>query len=291
MDVNRAVVLSLEPEITAVIEHRGERKLYTLPTRVSEQFGMKLINLYPEGRPVAGALLPGSPAERAGVQTGDKFLAIDGVPVGSAKELIGLISQRAGKPTEIKVLRRGQVVKLTAQPEYDANAKVARIGVQLEDEMDFDVLRPGPTPSEQFTEVFGMLSDTAYALVHFRKTGVGVSSFSGPVGIAGGWWYEIRHGGITRGMKFAVMINIALAVFNLLPIPILDGGHIVLAIIERIRRRPLNAKLVQVTSTAFAALLISFMLLITVFDFKKLLPRSLKHSPAPVTNEPPTPAP
>jgi hypothetical protein len=65
----------------------------------------------------------------------------------------------------------------------------------------------------------------------------------------------------------------------------------VLAIIERIRRRPLNAKLVQVTSTAFAALLISFMLLITVFDFKKLLPRSLKHSPAPVTNESPNSAP
>jgi len=290
-DVHRIVALSLEPEVTAVVEHKGERKQYRLPTHVSEQFGLKLINLYPEGRPVAGPVLSGSPAERAGVQAGDKFLAIDGVPVGSAKELIGLIGQRADKPTLIKVLRRGQALTLTAVPEFDARAKAARIGVQLEDELDFDVLRPGPTPGEQFGDVFGMLSDTAYALMHFRKTVVGVNSFSGPVGIAGGWWYEIRHGGITRGMKFAVMINIALAVFNLLPIPILDGGHILLAVLERIRRRPLNARLVYVTSTACAALLISFMLLITVFDFKRLLPRSLKRSPAPVTNESPNSTP
>jgi regulator of sigma E protease len=288
MDVNRAVALSLEPEVNVSIERKGERKQYRLPTRVSEALGIKLINLYPQGRPMAGVVFPGKPAEQAGVQAGDKFLAIDGVPVSSAKELIELIGSRAGKPTPIQLLRRGKVVTLTATPEFDAKAQAGRIGVQLEDEMDFAVQRPGPTPGEQFGEVFGMLSDSLYALLHYKKTGVGVSSFSGPVGIAGGWWYEIRHGGLTRGMKFAVLINLALAVFNLLPIPILDGGHILLAVLEKMRRRPLNAKLVYAASTACAALLISFMLLVTVFDFKKLLPRSLKPSSAPLTNEPAT---
>ena len=115
-----------------------------------------------------------------------------------------------------------------------------------------------------------MLGGTIYAIVHFRETKVGIKSFSGPVGISVGWWQEIVRGGVRRGLHFAVIINIALAVFNLLPIPILDGGHIMFSIIEAIRRKPLNARFIQATSTAFAMLLIVFMLYVTFFDVQRL---------------------
>jgi regulator of sigma E protease len=186
-------------------------------------------------------------------------------------------------------MRDGQmtVIEVTPRLETDKSGKdIGRIGVELEDRINFEVTRPGPTPKAQFLEVGQMLGDTFYAIFHHKRTGVGISSFSGPVGIAGGWWYEIRNGGITRGLKFAVLINIALAVFNLLPIPVLDGGHIVFAIYESVFRRPLPARFVHVISTAFAVVLISFMLYITVFDFKRFFGFRFTSSEKPAqTNE------
>jgi regulator of sigma E protease len=152
-------------------------------------------------------------------------------------------------------------------------------------------MKPGPTPGKQFGEVFQMLGDTWYALTHAKQTGVSARSFSGPVGIAGGWWMEISSGGITRGIKFAILINIALAVFNLLPLPVLDGGHIVFAGIEGAMKRPLNAKFVNAVQTAFAVLLIGFMLYVTAFDFQKFFGHkfssSRKTQTAPATNQVP----
>jgi regulator of sigma E protease len=67
-----------------------------------------------------------------------------------------------------------------------------------------------------------------------------------------------------------VLLNINLAVLNLLPVPVLDGGHIVMAIIERIRRKPISVKFVEWTTTGFALLLIGFMLYVTFFDIQRV---------------------
>ena len=66
------------------------------------------------------------------------------------------------------------------------------------------------------------------------------------------------------------MLNINLAILNMLPIPVLDGGHIMMAMLERIRRRPLEVRFVEYTTTAFAVLLISFMVYVTFFDIKRI---------------------
>ena len=71
-------------------------------------------------------------------------------------------------------------------------------------------------------------------------------------------------------LYFLVLLNINLAVLNLLPVPVLDGGHVLLAIIEKIRRRPLSARIQEYATTAFAVLLISFMLYVTFFDLRRL---------------------
>jgi regulator of sigma E protease len=132
-----------------------------------------------------------------------------------------------------------------------------------------EIVRPGPDPLEQFREVLGSMVGLIKALMHSKETGVGPSSVSGPVGILGLWWYGIVTGGLLQGINIAVMLNLNFAVINLFPFPVLDGGHITFAAIEAIRRRPLNARVVQTLSSAFAILLITFMLYITVFDFKR----------------------
>ncbi len=106
----------------------------------------------------------------------------------------------------------------------------------------------------------------------------------------GGWWHEIKNGGIMRGVWFAVLLNLNLAILNLLPLPVLDGGHIVFAFFEGLFRRPLHPRLVQGLSLAFAVLLIGFMLYVTFFDFKRFIgfPRfGAKPPPAAVEPEPP----
>ena len=265
-----AVVVNLEPKVKVVIEHEGKPHEYLLETKVNEQMGVKTLNLYPEGRPYARAVLSDTPAEKAGLKPGDKFVSVEGVPTTRSQELIELIGKRADQPTELKVMRDGQMVTLTVIPKVFANEKNARIGVALGDDLDYEVVHPGPTPTEQFSEDLGMMGKVAYALFHHKETGVGPSSLSGPVGIAGGLWHEIVHGGWRRGLRFTVMVSINLAIINLLPLPVLDGGHILFALIEAIRRKPLNDKLVQNLTMTFVVLLISFILYVTFFDVQRL---------------------
>ena len=106
------------------------------------------------------------------------------------------------------------------------------------------------------------------ALIHSRETGVGAKDLSGPVGILA-MLANAVNSDYRLALSFLVLLNINLAIINLLPIPVLDGGHILMAIIEKIRRRPLSIKFVEYTTTGFAVLLISFMLYVTFFDIKR----------------------
>ena len=281
-DVITGVAMSLEPVVNVVVQRGEEKLVFNVETTYEKEFGIKVTGLYPPGRPVAVRARPGSPADQAGIRPNDEFLAIENVPVFSRAQLIELVSKRADKLTHVKLMRAGNVVELTVTPVADSQDKVARMGVELTEQ----IVRPGPNPWEQFTDVLGMLRDSVYAVAHHKQTGVTVKSFAGPVGILGGWWNEFAVGGIRRGLWLAVVLNINLAIFNLLPLPVLDGGHIVFALIEAIRRKPVNARLVHVVTTGFAALLIGFMLYITFNDVQKFLPHRQPHPSTPGTNEP-----
>ena len=113
------------------------------------------------------------------------------------------------------------------------------------------------------------ISGTITALAHSRESGVKASDLSGPVGIASMLALQVKSD-YRRALSFLVMLNINLAILNLLPIPVLDGGHIAMAILEKIRRRPLEVRVLEYTTTIFAVLLISFMLYVTFFDIKRI---------------------
>lgn len=293
MDVNRAVAISRETAVRLVVDRAGHRQDYLVEATFDKQVGIKTINLYPQGRPFARAVSPGSPAEQAGVQPGDKFLTVGAAPVSSAEELRELTGKCAEQPTPFKVLRAGKILVLTITPAVDPQEKVGRIGIQLGDELEYQVVRPGPTPWAQFYDIISMMGDTVYALAHAKQTGIGARSLSGPVGIMGGWWLEISHGGVMRGMWFAVLLNLNLAIINLVPLPVLDGGHVIFSMIEAAIRRPLNARFVQVLQTGFAMVLIAFMLYITFFDIQRMSfgrlhfgSQSSTNSVAPATPQP-----
>lgn len=262
------VAFSREPTVHVLVQRNGEQKEFLLETKVNEQFGVKMLeHLWPRGHPYAQEVRAGSPAERAGLLAGDQFVSIEGIPIYSSDQLRELISKRLDQPTDVKVSRGGAMQSLTVVPEVDPEDKVVRMGVQLGDHME--VARPGPTPIEQFQDVLVSMGRMVKGLMHSKETGVSARSMSGPLGIVAIWWYAIVNGGLRQGLHIAVLLNINLAIINLLPIPILDGGHIVFAALEAAWRKPLNARLVHAVSVTFAVLLLSFMLYITYFDIQR----------------------
>jgi regulator of sigma E protease len=252
--------------LAVVIERNGERKTYHLTTRTSPA-GLKWLNLDPREHPVVGAVESGMPAAKAGLQAGDKVIAVNGVPVPSREQMIDIISKSEGKECEVVINRKGERIAINVVPQYDSQNKRARIGVVFSEGV-YEVQRPGPGPWVLVNDVVKKTFRVFGALIHSKETGVKASDLSGPVGILSMLAASV-NADYRLALNFLVLLNINLAIINLLPVPVLDGGHILLALIEKIRRRPISARVQEYATTGFAVLLISFMLYVTFFDIKR----------------------
>jgi regulator of sigma E protease len=265
-DVMEFTMLARTNLIPVVIEHAGVSNSYNLTATVNEVIGLKVLNLDPREHPVVGAVESGMPAAAAGLQSGDKILSVNGIPVPGRDQMVELISKSAGKPCEIVFDRKNERKSVTVTPQYDPVNKRARIGIVFSAGV-YEVQHP--TPWAQVKDVCAKMIGTFSALAHSKQTGVGAKDLSGPVGILAILASQVNSD-YRLALSFLVLLNINLAFINLLPIPVLDGGHILMAIVEKIRRRPLSLKFVEYTTTGFAVLLLSFMLYITIFgDIKR----------------------
>jgi regulator of sigma E protease len=230
-----------------------------------------MLNLEPRDHPVVSMIVKGSPAEKAGFLEKDKFVSFGGVPVFGQQHLVDLIKKRGGEPTPVVVERDQKMLVLNVTPKIiDPEKKIGRIGVGLTSDSTivYRVMKPGPKPWEMIEDVWNRTIGVFSALIHSKQTGVGAKDLSGPVGILAmlAVWVNTDY---RLALYFLVLLNVNLAVLNMLPIPVLDGGHIMLAIIEKIRRRPLSQKFVEYVTTGFALLLIGFMLYVTAADSKR----------------------
>jgi regulator of sigma E protease len=253
-----------------VIEHGGRQQTYQLKATTDNALELKLLNLDPRDHPQVMEVISGSAAEKAGIQQGDRIISFAGVPIASREQLIDLIRKRGGQATEMRVERGGQKVALNITPTVDSATKFGRIGVALgtDSTQVYIVEKPGPTPWKNVSGVLDQTFTILSAFIHSRETGVGAKDFSGPVGIATVLAAQVKTD-FRLALNFLVLLNINLAIINLLPFPVLDGGHILMAIIEKVWRRPLSLRFVEYITTGFAMLLISFVLYVTFFDIKR----------------------
>ena len=255
------------------------------------------LELQPHGVRVM-AVTPGSPAQFAGLQQGDLILAVDGQPTTVVTRLIGYIGSKADTAVTLRVRREvkefsiarflhldssplpTQEVELKATPQLIAipgsEEKRALIGFMPAegDGMGFlpqgkyKVVKVGPI--EQLRTSVMSIVNTIDA-VFSRKSSISVQHMGGPVMMMNAY-YTMLSGpeGIRMALWFSVVLNVNLAMLNLLPIPVLDGGHITLACIESIRRRPVNVRLLEYVQSACALVIIGFMLFIAFFDVQDL---------------------
>jgi regulator of sigma E protease len=265
-DIMQATVIARTNVIPVIIVQSGITNTFNLTAHVHEIVGLKTLNLDPREHPVVGNVESGKPAAAAGLQKGDKILSVNGIPIPSKERMVDLISKAGGKPCEIVFSRLNERKTVTITPQYDPGSKRARIGIGFSEGV-YEVKHP--TPLEQVNAVWAKMINTFSALVHSKQTGVGAKDLAGPVGILTMLASQV-YTDYRLALSFLVLLNINLAFLNLLPIPVLDGGHIVMAVIEKIRRRPLSVKFVEYATTGFAVLLISFFVYVTFFDIKRI---------------------
>jgi regulator of sigma E protease len=267
-DVQETTILARSTNLTVVIARPGKStNSYELTTVVSEALGLKILNLDPRDHPVIKSVRSGSPAEAAGLKGGDEILVFAQVPLHGADQFIKLVQKCPGEAKDIVVKRDGQRKTLKVTPRLDASAKVGRIGAEIGTGKPVYRIEH-ITPWVQITSVLERTVSTFSALAHSKQTGVGLKDLSGPPGILA-LLAAYVNSDWRLALSFLVLLNINLAIINLFPIPVLDGGHIVMALVERLFGRPLPHRLVEYTTTAFALLLISFMLYVSFNDVRR----------------------
>jgi regulator of sigma E protease len=260
--------LALTNVLPVAIEQNGKTNTYHLKAEAGTLPDLKMLHLNPLDYLVIGSVNPGSAAEKANIQPGDQILEFAGVPITSSHELTNLVQKFGGQTASMVVLRSNQRLTLHVIPAVDPATKISRMGVVFGPGKDHYEVEY-PTPWAQVTGVVANVKGTLSALLHSRSSGVKAKDLSGPVGIISALAVQVNTD-YRLALSFLVLLNINLAIINMLPIPVLDGGHILMAVIEWIRRRPLELRLVEYITTGFAVLLVSFMLYVTCYDIKRL---------------------
>ncbi len=228
----------------------------------------------PEGAPIA-SVIPDSPASRAGLRQGDLITAVDGVRVGHYARVTALVQEKRGAPMTMAVLRDKKTIEIKVTPEIPDGVsdeeKKPRIGIAwsnygiaLDSLGKFEIVHQGP-----IDQVIGSVNSTVSTLTALfsPKSDIKAQHMGGPVMIFRIYYQLFQSDyGWQLVLWFSVVLNVNLALVNFLPIPVLDGGHILIAIIEGARRKPIPVRLLEWIQTGFAVLLISYMLYVTFYD-------------------------
>jgi len=223
--------------------------------------------------PIVGFVSEDSPAARAGLKAGDRLVRIDDLSPVSSRAVIDHIRAKGKQPIAIAVERDGKALPpFNITPADNADTNRPMIGAMFDDDLGFipDLYGRGRTvhqdPWEQIKLSVGAIVGTIDAVAS-SKSDIKLQHMGGPVMMMNVYYRLFEQDeGWKLALWFSVLLNVNLALLNMLPLPVLDGGHITLAILEGIRRKPVQGRFLEWIQTACALLIIGFMLFVTFFD-------------------------
>ena len=238
-------------------------------TKWYERKALRQIMIDTEAPALVGETLSNSPAAKAGLKPGDQIVAVNGEKIYSYDAMLQLqdeLTNEPIKPVTLTVHRGNEKLDLSLLGEKPVQPTNAPPSFGIAWEVDTNVTLAHPSPVDQIRDSADTIFATFGAL--FEPHGeIGVQQLGGAVMIIRVYYNLFQDDdGWRRVLWFSVVLNVNLAMLNLLPLPVLDGGHILLSLIEGVRRRPVSAKLLEKIQSGFAALLIAFMLYIAFFD-------------------------
>lgn len=222
----------------------------------------------PATEPIIGSVIDGMSAEKAGIQAGDEILSVDGQAIGTWKDFTDkLRTVEAGQNILLQYKRGDAISEVTLAPEFNEQEKRVLIGVQSSVVYEEKSLPESFTLAIEHTKEITtfMLESIATLFREPEQT----ENLAGPIGIVQ-MSGQVAERGFIPLLNFAALLSINLGIINLLPVPVLDGGHFVNLFIEAVRGKPLGAKAVAYTQRVGIALLLMLMLFATKNDLVRV---------------------
>lgn len=264
--VKTHVLFHPDKDLNLEIRHGSEIKVIRVHTSTMASLGGGTIGVYPDWPSRIHRVMPGKPAERAGLKADDLIVAVDDLQNPHWFETQSAIQKHVGRSMSFTVLRAGQPVTLTLTPEPRPDSpELGMVGIEP------------VTPSEMrrfgFFEAISLgvqenIENTLTTFVVVGKLftgGLNIKAVGGPVQIAE-FTGAAAHEGFTHLLLFMAFISLQLAILNLLPVPVLDGGHVVFMLVEAIKGSPISSKKRLIAQQVAMVLLITMMVVVTFND-------------------------
>ena len=267
--VSNAVLMSPERELAVDFERAGETLSTVLVPRRMPRYELGDAGLYASLQPRIRQVFEDTPAERAGLRYGDTLYAVDGHPIADAVDFRRLVEPRAGEEVSIEIGRGEDRLTVRLAPETEGG--VGRAGIAIG---HFSYRRVGPVAAvaesarinwETTEEIFGFLGGLLERRVSPQ------SALAGPIEIG-------RISGQAARRSFSdlvfliALISLNICILNLLPIPILDGGQLVILLFESVLRRDLSIRVKNLVAQFGVALVLAIMMFAIYSDLVKNLP-------------------
>jgi len=246
------------------IERDGRPMDISVYPRLAGEDGVRKVGIVPAYSLTVASVPENSPARVVGLLAGDRLKSVNGAPLFNPLTLIDALQVKEPREITLTVLRNGHEVDLKVPADRTKDAS-ALFGATYRSGYALIHTNPVDQLATQATMTFRVL----WSLVQ-PHSDIGISKLSGPVGIGKIYW-DAAQAGIRAVLWIAILVNVNLAIFNLLPIPVLDGGHMLFATIGKIRGRALPVNLIATAQSIFIMLLFGMILYVSVFDVRRIM--------------------
>ncbi|MEL0005436.1 MAG: RIP metalloprotease RseP [Opitutales bacterium] len=262
--------------LNLTILREGQEKKLEIYPEVWGPEEIRVIGIGPKETFFIGELSPDMPAQQVGLQTGDQPVSLNGQIIHSFSQLVSMLEKVKKDESVSLTVRQGgehgneRTFSLVPVEKEILVAGVPSMRKMIGFRPEFKIVTTYPNP---LTLIYSRVKDMYLTLTGLVSpaSDVKLRNMSGPVGIVNHLSVFAKIG-FKKLLWFVVFINVNLAILNLLPIPVLDGGHMLFATIEKVRGQPLPLAFLERAQMLFVALLFSFMLYVTFFDVQRILP-------------------
>jgi regulator of sigma E protease len=279
--------------IDGIVDHRpialqvsgpaGSRQVALDPSGLPEgelegDFGRTLGLELRAGAVLVGNVIDGGAAQAAGMRSNDEIVSIDGKPIHRARDLIDTVRASPDRALAFVVRRDGAEIELQVTPRGEietaagGDGRIGKIGAALQQRVEMVTLDMGPLDAfVHGTRQTWEMSVFSLRMLGKMATGdLSWKNLSGPVAIADYAGQSVRIGWFAY-VGFLALVSVSLGVLNLLPVPVLDGGHLVYYALEAIKGRPLSERFMQVTQKVGLAMVAGLMIVALFNDLTRLL--------------------
>lgn len=247
------------------------------PAELAKRLGLRVYS--PPIAPILEKIVADSPAARAGFESGDEIRFIAGHPIKVWQDLVEVISANPGRPLEVLLLREGRELRLEVRPRgvETAQGVVGRIGIspRVDSEL-FESLRaemqhaPLVALAAALTKTWDMSALTLRMIGEMIRGRASVENISGPIGIAQ-FAKNSAAAGVSQFLAFLALISLSLGVLNLLPIPVLDGGHLLFYLVELLKGAPVSEQTEMLGQRIGLMMILALSVLAIYNDLARLL--------------------